>query len=195
MAKYQVAIISRPLNWEPECLDDVPLELDGPVEVLGEWDDFFEAVNRAIEHNESAEAERRGRWAVVVEPGSLGRIWPAARLCTPLTYKVTAIWWPEGWEPKSPLDVPNCIWQSQGRSGGQWLTYPQAEATVRSLNQQCIDNPSTSWYVIIAVENEAVSQTISYDPSGVETTVEVRRIHVILPQEGSHGDLHSLPCP
>ena len=23
-------------------------------------------------------------------------------------YQVTAVWWPEGWEPRSPLDVPNC---------------------------------------------------------------------------------------
>src|SRR3989304_4226421 len=105
MVRYQAAIISRPIGWQPECPDDVPLELAGPVAVLGEWDDLFEAVTRAIQHNESPEAERRGRWAVVVEPGSLGRVWPAARLCTPLTYKVMAIWWPDGWEPNSPLDV------------------------------------------------------------------------------------------
>ena len=34
MAKYQVAIIKRPKNWTPECSDDVPLDLAGPVEVL-----------------------------------------------------------------------------------------------------------------------------------------------------------------
>jgi hypothetical protein len=194
MGQYQVAIISRPSDWKPECPDDVPLELDGPVAVLGQWDDLFEAVNRAIEHNESAEAQRLERWAVVVEPGSLGRVWPAARLCTPLTYKVTAIWWPEGWEPNSPLDVPNCVWRSQGRTGGQWLSYAEAEATVRGLNQQCIDNPSTTWYVIMAVENEAVSHTISYDPSGTETTVEIRRIHVIRPKEGGHGNCAYCPA-
>jgi hypothetical protein len=194
MAQYQAAIISRPLDWKPACSDDVPLELDGPVAVLGQWDDLFEAVARAIEHNESDEALRRGRWAVVVEPGSLGRIWPAARLCTPLSFKATAIWWPDGWEPKSPLDVPNCVWQSQGRQGGEWLSYQQAEDTIRSLNRQCLDNPSTTWYVIMAVENEPVSQTISYDPSGTETTVEVRRIHVIRPKEGGHGDCTHCPA-
>ena len=99
MAKYQVAIIRRPENWKPECADDVPLDLSGPVGVLAESDDLFEAVSRAMEHNESGEARRRGRWAVVVEPGSVGRVWPAARLCTPITYVVTAIWWPDGWEP------------------------------------------------------------------------------------------------
>ena len=103
MAKYQVAIIRWPEKWKPECADDVPLELNGPVEVLVESDDLFTALDRAIEHNESPEAQRRGRWAVVVEPGSMGRVWPAARLCTPVIYKVTAIWWPDGWEPNSPL--------------------------------------------------------------------------------------------
>jgi hypothetical protein len=194
MGKYQVAVISRPANWKPESSDDVPLELNGPVEVLGEWDDLFEALNRTIEHNQSPDAERRKRWAVIVEPGALGRIWPAARLCTPITYKVMAIWWPEGWEPNSPLDVPNCVWQSQSYSGAQWLTYAQAEATVRSLNQQCLDNPSTTWYVITAVENEAISHTITYDPSGIETTVEVRRVHVIRPKEGGHGQCTYCPA-
>ncbi len=194
MSRYQVAVIARPLGWKPECPDDVPLELNGPVEVLGQWDDLFAAVNRAIEHNESPEAQRRARWAVVVEPGSLGRIWPAARLCTPITYKVMALWWPDGWEPNSPLDVPNCVWQSQGQTGGQWLTYSQAEATVRSLNQQCLANPSTTWYVVTAVENEAISQTTSYDPSGTETTVEVRRIHIIRPKEGGHGECAYCPA-
>ena len=60
MAQYQAAIIPRPLDWKPACPDDVPLELDGPVAVLGQWDDLFEAVARAIEHNESDEARRRG---------------------------------------------------------------------------------------------------------------------------------------
>ena len=60
MAQYQAAIIPRPLDWKPACPDDVPLELDGPVAVLGQWDDIFEAVARAIEHNESDEARRRG---------------------------------------------------------------------------------------------------------------------------------------
>ena len=63
--------------------DDVPLELSGPVGMLTESDDLFEAVGEAMEHNDSVEAQRRGGWAVVVEPGGIGRIWPAARLCTP----------------------------------------------------------------------------------------------------------------
>ena len=199
MAKYQVAIIRRPEKWEPECADDVPLELSGPVDVLAESDDLFEAVGRAMEHNQSDEAQQRGRWAVVVEPGSVGRVWPAARLCTPITYVVTAIWWPDGWEPHSPLDVPNCVWQSEGRAGGEWFSYPQAEATVLSLNRQCMEHPGRTWHVVVAVESEPVSRTVSYDSAGTEATTEVRRIHVVRPEQGGHGDCmhcpaHDFPC-
>jgi hypothetical protein len=194
MGKYQVAIIDRPKDWTPECADDVPLDLSGPVGMLGEWDDLFEAVGRAMEHNGSEAARQRGRWAIVVEPGSSGRIWPAARLCTPITYKVTALWWPDGWEPESPLDVPNCVWQAQGQNGGEWLSYAQAEATVLSLNRQCIDHPDKTWYVVVAVENESVSRMVSYDPSGTETIVEVRCMHVIRPERGGHGNCSNCPA-
>jgi hypothetical protein len=194
MGKYQVAIISRPDNWEPECADDVPLELNGPVGMLAESDDLFEAVGLAMDHNESAEARRRRRWAVVVEPGSVGRVWPAARVCTPITYIVTAIWWPDGWEPHSPLDVPNCVWQTRGRAGGEWFSYPQAEATVLALNRQCMDHPGTTWHVVVAVESEPVSRTVTYDPAGTESLVEVRRIHVIRPEQGGHGDCGHCPA-
>ena len=195
MAKYQVAIINRPPNWTPECADDVPLELNGPVDVLTHSDDLFDAVSQAMEHNESAAAQHRGRWAVVIEPASPGRVWPAARLCTPIIYKVTAIWWPDGWEPDSPLDVPNCAWQPQGPAGGeQWLGYPQAEATVLGLNRQSMDHPGTTWHVVVAVENEAVSRLVSYDPGGTETTVEVRRMHVIRPEQGGHGNCSHCPA-
>jgi hypothetical protein len=199
MANYQVAVIKRPKNWKPECPDDVPLELAGPVEVLATSDDLFEAVERAIEHNENPDSERRGRWAVVLEPGVAGRFFPSARICTPIVYKVTAIWWPDGWEPNSPLDVPNCIWQAREQSGGEWLGYSQAEATMMALNRQCMDRPGSMWHVVVALENEAVSRTITYDPAGTETTVEVRRLHVVRPEEGGRGDCahcpaHHLPC-
>lgn len=194
MAKYQVATINRPQDWQPETLDDVPLEFKGPVGVLVESDDLFEAVSRAIEHNEGEDAKQKNRWAVVVEPSGNGRIWPAARICTPITYKVTAIWWPDGWEPHSPLDVPNCVWEAQQQRGGPSLSYPQAEATVLGLNRQCMDRPGATWHVITAVENEPVSRMLSYDASGTETTVEVRRMHVIRPEQGGHGDCAHCPA-
>jgi hypothetical protein len=194
MGRYQVASILRPADWTPECPDDVPLELGGHVEVLAESDDLFEAVEKAITHNESNEALRQHRWAVVIEPGVHGRHWPAARLCTPLVYKVTALWWPDGWEPDSALDVPNCVWQAQGHSGGEWFEYAQAESMVQALNRQCLDRPGTIWYVVVAVENEAVSQKVTYDPSGTETTVEVRNMHVIRPIDGGRGDCRNCPA-
>jgi hypothetical protein len=191
MAKYQVATINRPENWQPECADDVPLELVGPVDVLAESDDLFDAVSQAMEHNESDAAQKR--WAVVVEPNSPGRTWPAARICTPIVYKVTAIWWPDGWEPGSPLDVPNCVWQAQAQGGGELFSYPQAEATVLGLNRQCMEHPGTVWHVVIAVEHESISRIVSFDSVGTETTVEIRRMHVIRPEQGGRGDC--IHCP
>jgi hypothetical protein len=200
MPSYQVSIIERSLAWMPKTPDDVPAEPSMPLEVLGESDDLFAAVRQAIQYNEKALEDSLPRWAVVVEPGTVGRKWRSARLCTPLCYKVTSIWWPVGWEPNSPLDVPNCVWKSQGDVDDQRLTYPQALATVRGLNQQGMDHANTLWYVIVAVENEPVSQTVSYDAAGMETTVEVRRLHVVRPEKGggrgdcSHCPAHSLRC-
>lgn len=194
MSTYQVAIVGWPERWQPECSDDVPLELIGPVEVLMESDDLFAALDRVIGHNESAEAQRRGRWAVVVEPGGMGRVWPAARLCTPVVYKVTSIWWPNGWEPNSALDVPNCVWKSQEQVGGEWFSYPQAETTVLALNRQYMDHPGATWHVVVAVENEPISRTVSHDSSGMETTVEVRRMHIIRPGQGGRGECSCCPA-
>lgn len=111
-----------------------------------------------------------------------------------LTYKVMAIWWPDGWEPNSPADVPNCVWQAQGREAVEAVSYPSAEATAYALNRQCIDHPGTTWYVVAAVENEAVSRVVSYDPVGTETTVEVRRMHIIRPERGGRGDCSHCPA-
>ncbi len=199
MAKYQVAVIRRPEKWNPECLDDVPLQLQGPVDLLAESENLFEAVDWTMAHNESDEAKQRGRWAVVVEPGGTGRIWPAARVCTPIAYRIAALWWPDGWEPQSPLDVPHCAWQARQNAGAACLGYPEAEATVLALNRQCMDHPGAVWHVVMAIENEAVSRTTSYDSVGTETTVEVRRMHVVHPASGGHGECshcpaHALEC-
>jgi hypothetical protein len=194
MATYQVAVVRRPQQWQPDGPDDVPLNLKGPLRVLDESDDLFAAVRLAVEFNQSDRSKQDGHWAVVVEPGSLGRSWPAARLCTPITYKVTAIWWPEGWEPNTPLDVPNCVFHVQGYRDEKSMTYEEAESAIGGLNRQCMDQPGTSWYVIMAVENESISQTVSYDPAGTETTVEVRRLHVIRPEKGGHGDCAHCPA-
>jgi hypothetical protein len=92
------------------------------------------------------------------------------------------------------LDVPNCAWQAQGHGSSDWFSYPQAEATVLGLNRQCMDHPGSTWHVVVAVENEAVSRTVSFDSTGTETTVEVRQIHVIRPEQGSHGSCSHCPA-
>ena len=199
MAKYEISLIERPQGWRPIGPDDVPAELGRPLAVLGEADNVFAAVRQAIAYNQSAEGEKIQRWAVVVEPGTVGRYWRRARVCTPLAYKVAAIWWPAGWEPNSPIDVPNCVWRAQGEMDQEQLTYPQALAMVGGLNRQSMDHAAAMWYVIIAVENESLSQSVSFDPAGTETTVQVRRLHVVRPESGGKGDCsycpaHSFEC-
>jgi len=199
MSKFQVAVVTRPGDWKPACADDVPPSPGELREALGENEDLFAAVREAVAFNEAAERKGDDRWAVVVERGSRGRQWAAARLCSPIVYKVTAIWRPEGWEPESPLDVPNCIWKSHNRLAAEPLCYAQAVETMRALNQQNMDVAGDMWYVLMAVENEPISQTISYDCTGSETTVEVRRLHVLRPERGGRGNCsycpaHSFQC-
>ena len=200
MSRYQVRTVLRPPQWKPAGPDDAPPGPCGPADTLGESDDLFAAVCQAVAFNTAAEQDPGGRWAVVVEPGCPGGTWPDARLWTPLSYQVAAIWWPSGWEPQSPGDVPNCVWKAQGETPPQRLSYAQASATVHGLNAQSMNHPGSRWFVLVAVENEPVSRSVSYDPAGIETTVEVRRLHVVRPaQGGGTGDCtycpaHSLPC-
>lgn len=207
--KYQIATIACPERWQATRIDDVPPELgaterDDPRETIGQAETLEGAIRQMTEFNERPAAERNGRWAVLVEPGVPGRRWTDARLCTPITYRVMSIWWPEGWAPRHPSDVPNCAWKamdSQTSSGCErTLTYPQATATVRGLNQQVIDQAGEHWYVVTAVENEAVSQTIIRTPLGTETTTEVRRLYVLRPDlpdgrgDCSHCPAHCSEC-
>jgi hypothetical protein len=194
MAKYQVAVIERPQGFEPETLDAVPAEPGRIAGILAETEDLFAAVNRATEHNEAAKRDATRQWAVVVEPGSLGRVWRGARLCTPLTYKVIALWWPTGWEPQSPLDLPRCVWRAHGESEHGQLSYAQAVAVLRGLNRQSMNHQGTMWYAIMALENEPLSRSVSFDPSGTETTVQVRRLHLVRPEDGGAGDCSHCPA-
>jgi hypothetical protein len=49
-------------------------------------------------------------------------------------------------------------------------------------------------YAIMALENEPLSRSVSYDPSGTETTVQVRRLHLVRPEEGGAGDCSHCPA-
>ncbi|MDD4788980.1 MAG: hypothetical protein PHO07_17560 [Pirellulales bacterium] len=194
MTKYEVSLIEFPSGWQPASPDDVPPSPARPTGVLAQTDDLFRAVRKAIEHNEATSEETERRWAVVVEPGCCGRIWSGARLCTPLRYKVATIWWPTGWEPNSPLDVPNCVWRTQGEPNDELMPYSRALATVQALNHQGMNVASSQWFVVIAVENEPISHTVSLDPSGTETTVKVRRVHLVRPERGGGGDCGHCPA-
>ena len=66
--------------------------------------------------------------------------------------------------------------------------------TVLGLNRQCMDHPIATWYVVVAVENEVLSRTVSYDSAGTETATEVRRMHVIRPAKGGRGDCSLCPA-
>jgi hypothetical protein len=199
MARYEAWIVARPEGFSGASLDDVPPQPGQPLRVLAEAGELFAAVRAAIDFNAKARCDPSAAWAVVVETACPGRTWPSARLCTPLSYRVAAIWWPAGWEPQSPLDVPRCLWRAHGETDPAPLSYDRALAVVRGLNQQSMDHAGAMWYVLVAVEHEPISQTVAYDPSGIETTVQVRRLHVVRPEEGGRGDCsycpaHSLPC-
>ena len=199
MTTYRLAIIEAPQQWQPQRPDDVPSGALTPLEMTGEWEELFPAVREAIAHNERDASERGGRWALVVDPADSGSVLPAARLCTPITYQVTAIWWPCGWEPNSPLDVPNCISPVERRSDERRLSYHEAVAAVNGLNRQCMDQPDTTWYVVTATENEPASSADSSDRLEDQFPATARPVHVIRPEQGGHGDCshcpaHNLPC-
>ena len=194
MPKYQVAVIDRPEKWTPECADDVPLELHGPVEVLAESDDLFAAVDRAMEHNESGEAAAAAAgpwWSSRAAPAASG---PTRGSAPRSPTKSPPSGGPTAGSPIRPWTCPTASGRPAGRAGGEWLSYPQAEATVLALNRQCMDHPGAAWHVVVATENEPASRTVSYDPAGAETTVEVRRMHVIRPEHGGHGDCSHCPA-
>lgn len=194
MVMYRVVVIETPEDWNPSSLDDVPSRPPEPQAQLGEYAELFPAVQAAIEHNRQSQSRRDRRWAVVCEVGQGGKTWRGLRICTPLRYKIASIWWPAGWEPLSPFDVPLCVCRTQGTLQEDVLTYDQALATMKALNLQAMDRASTLWYVMIAVENEPVSRSISYDPAGLQTTVEIRKIHIAQPAEGGRGDCSHCPA-
>ena len=79
-------------------------------------------------------------------------------------YRVLLVDRPVGWQPATPDDVP----PEPGPPGEMLcetetprLSYLQAAAIVHGLNEQAMRHAGTMWYVVIAVENEPVSHTVS----------------------------------
>lgn len=209
MDAYRVVVIRRPASWRPERPDDAPPEaarwLPGS-EVLFESGDLFRAVQRAVDHNELVMSQGTERWAVVVDVAddTKGDNTPAMRVCTPIDYAVAAIWWPEGWEPTAPWDVPKCVLPAHGQAGSREPlrprpSYATVSATMLALNRQCMAQAGAAWYVVVAVESQSLGRTVAWDPAGTQTTTEVRRLHVVRPERGGLGDCchcpaHRLPC-
>jgi hypothetical protein len=119
-------------------------------------------------------------------------------------YLVTTVWWPNGWEPNTPLDVPKCLWQAQDQVANDPLPRQKAVATVRGLNQQNIDHPGTIWYVLATVKDEPASAS-DVPATGVRTDsgaamIDTRRLEVVqLEGESGRGDCshcpaHHFPC-
>lgn len=192
--RYRVVLTSRPKGWQPMGPDDVPPQVAHSAETGTETSELLEAVEGAVQFNQQPARQQDRQWAIVVDPDSPGRTSPAGRLATPLRYRVEPIWWPDGWEPHSALDVPNCAWQfHESAAADDSMPWERALATVRSLNGQCLAAPGSLWYVVVAVENEPLSQTVSFDPSGRATVVELRRLHVIRPDPRGAGDCAACP--
>ena len=101
-------------------------------------------------------------------------------------YLVTAIWWPDGWEPITPLDVPKCLAHARKEAACHWMSYEQAVATVRSLNRQNMDHPGATWHVVATVKGEAAVG---------EETIDADRLEVVTPAaDGGRGDCSHCPA-
>jgi len=194
MPRYEVHVVTRPEVWCAGRADDVPPTLGLWIECLGQFEWLISAVQRAIEFNQHPDRQSDDRWAVVVDPETVGRRFDRGRLCTPLRYRVASIWWPSGWEPTDPLDVPDCVLHAQSDPHAESCTYERALRLVRALNRQCMDSVSAYWYVVVAEEAEPLSRSINFDPAGVETTVEVKRFHVVRPDPSARGTCTDCPA-
>jgi hypothetical protein len=191
---YQVLIVSRPANWTARGADDLPSPIEGPFEVASESQDLLEAQGRVVAYNQDPARNADRRWAVVADPSARSRLWAGPRLCTPLVYKVVPLVRPEGWEPSGPADVPNCLGKAESRGPRAELSYQQALDTMWALNQQGMDHDSSTWFVPVAVENEPLEESVKYDPAGMETVVQVRRLHLVRPPRGGRGDCSYCPA-
>ena len=194
MPKYQVMVIRWPERWKPECADDVPLELNGPVEVLVESDDLFTALGSG----DRTQREPRG-----ATPRPLGRRDRAGRHGPRLAGRPTLL----TGDLQSDCHLvarrlgaqlsPGCaqLRLEVARAGRRRVVRVSAGRSHRVGAEPAVHGASGAyWHVVVAIENEPISRTVSHDPSGVETTVEVRQMHVIRPEQGGHGECSHCPA-
>lgn len=181
---YRVSLVQYPDGWEPVSLDDSP---DGLrcTEDIGVHDTLEDALEQVLDFNmESIEGDR-SKWAVIFETPVRGR--QNFRVCTPLTYRIIHIHWPEGWAPNSPVDVPDCEWHDQSDTNAEF-TFDEALDTLKSLNEVHLMEPSSErWSIMVAVECEPVHTSMYCDHLGTETSMTVRRLHIVRPVDSSSG--------
>jgi len=115
-------------------------------------------------------------------------------------YQVTPVWWPDGWEPCDPLDVPRCIRPARPPDGpGPQMDYRQAVAAVHGLNRQCLDHPGATWYVVSEAEDPPATAAAGPDIAGVLAGAAEPPLRVLFPEGGGRGDCshcpaHGHPC-
>ncbi len=181
---YRVSLVQFPEGWDPGSLDDSP---DGLrcTEDIGHHDFLEDALEQVLEFNEQAVEGDRTKWAVIFESPVRGR--SNFRVCTPLSYRIVHIHWPQGWTPESPLDVPNCEWHDQSDSNTEF-TFDEGLEALTSLNEAHLMEPSCErWSIMVVVECEPVHTSMYCDHLGTETSMTVRRLHVIRPADSNQG--------
>jgi hypothetical protein len=109
------------------------------------------------------------------------------------SYQVVSIWWPDGWEPQTPLDVPKCIRPLDPPASAATFTYQQAVASVSGLNRQNMAQPGTGWHVVTADDAGPVPE------GGVLVEGAPEGLHVVRAAGGTGGDCsrcpaHDFPC-
>jgi hypothetical protein len=105
-------------------------------------------------------------------------------------YRVVALWWPDGWEPAGPLDVPKCVFELHPEAPVEPMPYDRALAAIRGLNRQNLDRPGTVWYVVAEARREV---------EGGESGAGPGTLRVIYPEGSGRGDCshcsaHEFPC-
>lgn len=189
---YRVSLVQFPENWEPASLDDSP---DGLrcIDDLSSYDLLEDALEQVLDFNRESIEGDRSKWAVIFETPVRGRL--NFRVCTPLSYRIVHIHWPDGWTPESPFDVPDCQWHDQSDSNTEFAFDEGIEA-LRSLNEAHLMEPNSGrWSIMVAVECEPVHTSLYCDHLGTETSMTVRRLHMIKPiDDAGHRLFDSMPA-
>jgi hypothetical protein len=110
-------------------------------------------------------------------------------------YAIVPVWWPEGWEPTDPLDVPTCLAPAGADlAAAPRMSLEQALAALRGLNRQNIEYPGAKWHVLGETgEASALAALQTVQVAGPAGTVEELRLLAPL-SGGSRGDCSHCPA-